>query len=263
MKPFLSCLLVLGFLLVTPFLTADPPADAKYAELFAYPAKITLDDKQKEKFADLVKEYEPRISAIDKSLATPPQPGERKIYDGRPDYRHQLIREFTIKKNAILTEAQRKALNIKFVIPDCVQEKALSDPKVWDIGQLEKHFTVLSRSYSPEEQLVTFVVITKKKWTEKERSSDAANWNSGKVKAVFYNKDEELLMSLSCHNNKNYTFLAQIIRTEPRLTEKEAEDGLVKFRIKIDLAPGRAGEVLFADAKKAASVKLIYPEPTQ
>jgi hypothetical protein len=262
MQRFASFALALGVFFVTSVAYGDdkPSGDSKYIELFSFPAKITLDDKQKETLADLVKEYEPKIRDCDRQLA---------FYGGNDhmkNYRAHLLRAFTISKNAILTDAQRRDLNIKYVTPDCVQAKALNDPKVWDIGQLEKHFTVLSRTYSPEEQLVTLVVITKRKWTESERRTDALNWNTGKVQVLFYNKDEEHITSLFSPSSQPRHALDAyrgITRTEPRLTEQEEKEGLTKFRLKIDLAPGFIGEHYFNNIKKPATVKMLYPEPKE
>ena len=100
-------------------------------------------------------------------------------------------------KNAILTDEQRRILDIKPLIPSYAQDKALNDKEIWDLSQLEKVFTIQKRSFDPEDQILSFVVITKRKWTEKEQKADAKNWAVGEkefvpaVKVIGYNKHEE------------------------------------------------------------------------
>jgi hypothetical protein len=133
------------------------------------------------------------------------------------------------------------------------------DDKIWDLAQLEKVFTIQSRSYDPEEQVIDFVVITKQKWTEEERTKDSYNWTSRftkkeglpatKVQVQFWNKKEESIGKLDAA-----AWYRGLTRTGLKQPDKEAQDGLLRFRIKIDLAE-------HWHLKDAASVKFVYPEP--
>jgi hypothetical protein len=227
---------------------ADAPKDP-YAEVFSFPSKITLDEKQQEKLAELRKRYEEALTSFDKTLELSGGDVETSAF------KKQLIRLITRKKNALLTDAQKDALNIKVFIPAYAEEKALNDPKRWDLDQLEKLFVVQSRSYDPEEQVVSFLVLTKRKWTDMERQRDGRLWQSGRdlspaVEAIFYDKNEAKIMGFTSR-----WWFQGIMRAEAKLTDKQEQEGLLRFRIKIDLAQ------YWDSVKNAASVKLVYPEP--
>jgi serine/threonine protein kinase len=241
--------------------TEEPPVQEKkvelpkgpYAELFSFAPKITLDQKQKEKLAELRGNYEKSIVALDDSIrrATNSRSRDSGIWQmDLTQSRAKLVREVTRKRNAILTDAQKQALGIETFIPVYAQEKALGDKKFWDVEQLERAFVVQSRAYDPDEQVISFMVLTRKKWSNQERQRDALRWQSGAVKAVFYNKQEETLMTLD--SSKWYR---GITRSETKLTEQQAAEGLLRSRIRIDLAPH------WGTLKNAGSVKLIYPDP--
>lgn len=152
--------------------------------------------------------------------------------------------------NALLDDAQKQAVGIKVFIPSYAEEKALNDGKTWDLGQLEKVFVIQSRSYDAEEQVIAFLVLTRRAWTPDERRIDYTNWNSGKVQAIFYDMNEVKTVTLD--GSKWYRGMTS---GEAKLTDKDADAGLLRFRIKIDLA------VNWDSVKDAASVKLVYPEP--
>jgi hypothetical protein len=228
---------------------SEPPKDP-YAELFSVPSKVTLDDAQKEKLAELRKQYESGISIamLDKKLALPGVIGQDRIWT--QEHRDRLARQVVRKKNAILTEEQRTTLGVKLLIPSIAQEKALNDDKVWDLSQLEKDFTIESRSFDPVEQVVSFMVITKGKWTESERKIDAANWEvtlpikkDSPVQVIFYNKKEETSYVLTkttlayggVDPHDSTKPLCAIMRAPTKLTDKQAEEGLLRFRIAIDM----------------------------
>jgi hypothetical protein len=256
-------LLTLAIFLIGSFVSAAPapkelpPYDP---ELFAFPSKVTPDDKQKEKLAELRTKYEPMILEMVKT--------EVRLQNDKSAWfaaistsasKRQLMRAITREKNAILTEQQREAAGIKTIIPVYATEKGLHDDKVWDLGQLEKVFVIQSRSYDPEEMVVAFVVITKQRLTADERRIDAENWTGrstnqeglipSKVQVVFYNKSEETIARLDAA-----AWFRGLTRTETKLTDKEVEAGLLRYRIKIDLADQ------WGALKDAATVKLVYPE---
>jgi hypothetical protein len=242
---------------------SEPPTDP-YAELFSVPSKVTLDDKQKEKLAELRKEYEPQIVKLKANLNSP------KLDNFSVGFFSQAVKKLeravVRKKNLLLTDEQRSALGIKLVVPSFAQEKALSDEKIWDISQLEKVFTIESRSFDPEEHVISFVVITKTKWTDKEKERDGLNWQIAElgkeppVQVIFYNKNDEKIFALT----GRYTIglprggsawvEGGLTRLPVKLTDKQAEEGLQRFRIKIDLDMDAARD------KEAASVKVICPE---
>ncbi len=244
----------------------DPPKDS-YAELFSFPPKVTLDEKQKKKLAALRKAYEPGLALQDKSIASYTSRRFRDKHDiGLAmswRVRNKLERAIVRKKTAILTEEQRGVLGVEILIPSFSQEKALNDEKIWDLSQLEKIFTIQSRSFDPEEQLIAFNVITKRKWTEKERKADDTNWAGGDrfneppVKVIFYNKQEETSFELT---GRYYTSAQAFVdggiwRKSLKLTEKQREEGLLRFRIYLDLDDDRGR------GREAATVKFVYPEP--
>jgi hypothetical protein len=151
---------------------------------------------------------------------------------------------------------------IEIWIPSFAQEKALNDDKVWDLSQLEKVFTIESKSFDPEEAVLAFKVITKRKWTEKELQADAHNWGGGDwldkppIKVIFYNKHEETVFELRGHyfrSQRNPVF-GDITKTPIKLTDKQAEEGHLRFRIKLNLDK-------FPNRLEVATVKFIYPEP--
>lgn len=174
--------------------------------------------------------------------------------------RQLLIRQATRQKIALLTEAQKQALGV-VLIPSYAQEKALADPNVWDVEQLEKVYDIQSRSYDPLEDTISFMVVTKKPWTKQERNNDALYWTAvttvadlntyrgPRVQAIFYDKSEVKIATL-----EPYGFYPTISRAEAKLTDKQAEAGLLRFRIKIDLTLAWDG------VKDAASVKIVYPQ---
>jgi hypothetical protein len=270
MKCWIVWPLSLSIFLIASFATGDekkpvPPKDP-YAELFSFPAKVTLDEMQKEKLAALRKTYEPGLAQSDKSIE-----GYSRFRDKLTGetiaviqrHRDKRVRAVVRKKNGILTDEQRAALGIKLCIPSFAQEKALNDENIWDLSHLEKIFTIQSRSFDPEEQVISFNVITKRKWTQKEREIDAKHWGGGErlneppVKVTFYNKQEETSFVLT---GRYYTsaraFLdGGIWRSSLKLTDKQAEEGLLRFRIKIDLDDD------LARGREAATVKFVYPEP--
>src|SRR5262249_28812618 len=145
----------------------------------------------------LRKEYEPRLAQYDKIIK-----GDRDGFASAQykAFKAKLERIIVRKKHGILTDHQRKTLGYKVVTPAVLQEQALSDPKVWDLGQLEKQYTIESRSYDPEEQVVSFMVITKRKFTEKEKQADADNWSGSsyyepRIKVIFYDKNDETVLT--------------------------------------------------------------------
>lgn len=246
------CLVVLlsGSLLAVDEKKGDPAKDP-YAEHFSFPPKITLKDQQKEKLAELRKQYEPLLLAYDNRVALARSvKKDVSVADGQNHLR--TIRIITRQKNALLDDAQKQALGIKVFIPSYAEEKALSDGKTWDVGQLEKVFIIQSRSYDPEEQVVFFMVLTRRAWTVEERQKDFGNWSSssGKVQAIFYDKNEVKGVTLDSSE-----WYRGITRAEAKLSDNEADAGLLRFRIKIDL------DVSWDFVKNATSVNLVYPEP--
>jgi hypothetical protein len=225
---------------------ADPYANLHairppYDELFAVSAKITLDDNQKEQLAALQKKYEPLITGKDKTHGY----GQ---YESQA--RERFVRAFARQKYALLTDAQREILNIKVPVPPYAQEKGLNDPKVWDLEQLEKVFIVQSRSYDPDEQVVSFTVLSKRKLTPEEQAVDSTNWNGSAVRATFHNKHEGEIGQLNCG------MYGGITRLQARRTEKDIEAGLVRYQIMIFLNNSSNWDSI----KTASGVKLHYPD---
>jgi hypothetical protein len=96
--------------------TIRPP----YEELFAVSSKIKLDDKQKEKLAELRMHYEPKLLEWAKQETS--RDVDPAINAGA--YKRQLMRKIVRERNAILTEEQREAAGIKTVVPVYATEKA-------------------------------------------------------------------------------------------------------------------------------------------
>jgi hypothetical protein len=238
------------------------PAKDRYAEVFSFPAKIKLDESQKAKLAELRKEYEKRLSEYDEYVKRPGLDDTGSLAATR----NKLYRVVGRKKNAILTDEQRRLLGLKDSVPPIVQAKALSDPKVWDLSQLEKLFTIQSRSYDPIEGVISFMVITKRKWTDQERSIDAMKWGryyESPIQVIFSNEDDESIFKLAgqciLRTRTHPRFDRGITRVPTKLTDKEAKEGLLRFRIKIDL--DRSDGLNGGRLTKAATAKFVYPEP--
>ncbi|MGH7169319.1 MAG: hypothetical protein ACRELG_03470, partial [Gemmataceae bacterium] len=128
-----------------------------------------------------------------------------------------------------------------------------------------------SRSFDPEEQVISFNVITKRKWTQKERQTDAENWVGGEkfddplVKIIFYNKHEETSFVLNGGRwqrarGRPVSMPGGITKVPIKLTDKQAEEGLLRFRIRIDLDESPAMG-LESSGRGVATVKFVYPEP--
>ena len=240
----------------------DPPKDP-FPKLFSFPAKIAPDDKQKEKLAELRQKYEPMLLEMVKQEVRLDKDQAFFQAVSVSASKRQLMRKIVRKKIAILTEEQREAAGIKTFIPAYAQEKALHDDKVWDLGQLEKIFVIESRSYDREEKVIAFTVLTKRKLTDEERRIDAENWTSrftkkeglapSKVQIIFYNKNEEKINPPL----DAAAWFRGITRSEAKLTDKEVGAGLLRYRLKIDLADCWDTTQI----KDATTVKFVYPEP--
>ncbi|MFO0970020.1 MAG: hypothetical protein U0793_31090 [Gemmataceae bacterium] len=247
----------------------ESPKD-RYADLFSVPSKVALDDSQKEKLAELRKEYEKRVSDLDKALdryvKTVTGKGDPEWYSGLSQTREKLARLVVRKKHAILSEEQRTLLGVKAPIPSILQKKALNDEKVWDLSKLENLFIIQSTSFDPEEQALSFMVLTRRKWTDKERASDATDWGGttyyeSPIQVIFYTKTDEKILILTGPYVKrirgNPTGDGGISRVPTKLTDKQVEEGLLRFRITLDLDPPHVWKA----AMKATSVTFVYPEP--
>jgi hypothetical protein len=230
MRP-LSVVTFLAVFCAAP-LAADE-ADKKYDELFSFPPKAKLEAEQKDKLAELRKKHEKTLQQYDRSLRI--ARGEGAV--NMTQLRVRLLRIIEREKRAILTEDQKKTLGIKVVTPAIAQEKALKDPKVWETGQLEKHFTIQSRSYDPETEVISIMVIGKRALTKEEAQADGQNWQTEKVRVEFFNKEETL-----CGRVDPHYWYRGLSRTPAKLTEKEEKDGLVRYLIKIDLGLAVGGK---------------------
>lgn len=246
-------------IIIVPMTTAQEKKQETdpYAELFSFPAKIVPSDEQKDKLADLRKALEPTLKTYDKLLKTPgPYSGEIQRY------RDSSVRLIGRKKNLILTEEQRKTLGIRIVTPFIANEKNLSDPKIWDLAQLERIFTIESRTFDYEEYAIAFMVITKRKWTDNERQTEASPWLGGNtrvspIEVIFYNKNEEKCLVLTgpfTPNSRSATIIGNISRAQAKLTDKQAEEGLQRFRIKVSL------DSVDRQIVDAASAKFVCPD---
>ena len=260
MKPlsiFAVLFLVVGLPCAADENKSDPSKDP-YAEFFSVPDKVALDEKQKEKLSELRKTHEPQLAQLDKAMTAPGGSIDTMFY------REKLARALARKRNLVLTEEQRAVLGVKIGTPFIAEEKSLNDDKVWELTQLEKVFTIQSRSYDIEENEISFMVITKRKWTNDEKQSDDLNWSVETVKAVFYDKNDEVLFTFMPRHRQSprgTNFVGGgLSRTPTKLTDKEEEAGLLRFRIKLDLdhwqAHGAKGKDTVGSVK---SVKLVCP----
>jgi len=119
-----------------------------------------------------------------------------------------------------------------------------------------------SKSFDYENNVIAFMVITKKKWTDAERMFEANFWGAyyeSPIKAILYNKnDEPTAQFCGPFNTRSRTSPSGnggISRVATKLTEKQMEEGLLRFRIKIDLDTYGEGAV-----GNAVSAKFVYPE---
>ncbi len=264
MKRFAAGILGLALLLAGQLAARQPePPKMIYDELFSFPPKIKLDEKQQASLAELRKSLEPRLVEYYKAASAENTSKGRTTGAAGATWR-RFLRAATRDKIALLTDEQKQALGV-VIIPSYAQKKALTDPNVWDVEQLEKVYDIQSRSYDPQEDTISFMVVTKKPWTEQERKNDERYWFPGgdpstnlgdRVQAIFYDKSEVIIYKLLSGPQLGPAGpFPSISRAAAKLTDKQAEAGLLRFRIKIDLTLAWDG------VKDAATVKIVYPQP--
>jgi len=252
-----------------------------YAELFGFPTKSALDQNvsgvprlsafQEQSLVELRKVHEPEIKGLDVQITQQAQQGKNaQAALVHLEYRRRkLVRLIERKRNAVPTAAQATVLGInQIAIPHYATEKALNDPKIWDVSQLEKLFAIESRSFDAGDQVISFTVITKTKWTEAERAMDSKNWGDwnsptpGKVQVRFYNKDDEFDFAASPQVTPSNPSEWGLMKSPGKLTDKQAEQGMLRWRITINLEAIRgASDGLAATEKRIAAAKFVYPPP--
>jgi len=249
-----------------------------YAELFGFRANVALDQNvsgvprlsafQQQSLENLRKVHEPEIKSLDAQIAQQGKNAQAVLVE--LEYRRRkLVRLVERKRNAMVTDAQAAVLGInQNMIPQYATEHALKDPKIWDLSQLEKLFIIESRSFDFHEQVISFMVITKTKWTDAELANDSKNWGSwndpvpndgGKVQVRFYNNAEALEFGASPQVTRSNPSLS---RASAKLTDKQAEQGLLRWRITISLEAIRgASDTLATTEKRIVAAKFAYPSP--
>jgi hypothetical protein len=245
--------------------SAPAPGKDNREQLFSFPDKITPDGKQKEKLTALRKAHEPDLARLDRNIEEcASDPKFRKVQTLYQAKRDELARMVVRKKNLILTDEQRNTLGIKS--RSFTQEKALGDEKVWDLSDLEKLFTIKSRGFDPERDVIWFAVVTKTEWGPSIVETEDVKWSwrgeedKKAVRVVFYDKDKRANFTLTGDyriSDRDYpegvTRKGGVSRIPTEVTEQEAKRGLRGFRIEINLDHERARE------KDAATVKFVHP----
>jgi hypothetical protein len=264
----LALVVLVGVVRASDEKKAEPaPGTDKYAQLFSFPDKITLDDGQKKKLAALRKAHEADIKRWDVNIGDlASDPKYRKTVNAWQARRDEIARLIVRKKNLILTDEQRTTLGIKS--RSFTQEKALSDKNVWDLSDLEKLFTIKSKGFDPEKDVIWLTVVTKEQWGPYAVEADDIKWwwrgeeDKNAVRVVFSDKDKRAHFTLTGLSTvidqddpSGRTEKGGVSRVPTEVTEEEARRGLSGFRIEINLDHERARD------KDAATVKFVYPKP--